>query len=565
MDFRALTIQSGVLTQLQNANSLIVGSGISTAAGNLTINPAGGDVVLSAGSNLVAASGDGYLDFSAASGEFKTSTGAVSLNGDTTLAADKDLAAATGTGTFSWASSSGSFDTSTGAVGLKGDTTLAADKDFTAATGDGAFSFGNATGTFSTSTGVNTLNGDVTVAAGKDLSAATGDGTFSWAGSTGSFDTSTGAVGLKGDTTLAAGKDLTAATGDGNFDFSGSTGTFSTSTGAVTVGGAATFTAAGTALTVNYDAKVSGTLYANTVLPATGTAMTIGSTGTTVTLPGNLVVQGTETVIGQSTFESPVNFENNVTQSDGYTAHFSDLYADDHFHVTGDLTQSGGAFSLEGPTGSIKTTSGALTLDGYSALNLLVNGSPVLDFTSTSITIPAGVTLGTTGTANINLPNNASARFQIEGVPVDGYVTAAHLIELTNGSTTTLHAHPASSVAWGVETGFTTSGLASGDCVYMSANMTATKTDSAALASSYFAGVYDGTSGELKVNGVFAMSVVAGLTVGQPVYLASGANAGKVTSVAPGPEGPGVVAPVGICVDASTNKVLIQVYPPVVL
>lgn len=43
-DYRTLTVQSGIATQIQDANSIIVGSGIKTSAGNLAITAAGGTV-----------------------------------------------------------------------------------------------------------------------------------------------------------------------------------------------------------------------------------------------------------------------------------------------------------------------------------------------------------------------------------------------------------------------------------------------------------------------------------------------------------------------------------------
>lgn len=59
-----------------------------------------------------------------------------------------------------------------------------------------------------------------------------------------------------------------------------------------------------------------------------------------------------------------------------------------------------------------------------------------------SLVVSAGSTLSTTGTGNINLPNNASSRFQIESISVGSTVTAANLITLTNSSNAdSLHTH----------------------------------------------------------------------------------------------------------------------------
>lgn len=46
-NYRGLTLQSGVVTQIQNSDQLIVGAGITTEAGNLTISSAGGTTTLS--------------------------------------------------------------------------------------------------------------------------------------------------------------------------------------------------------------------------------------------------------------------------------------------------------------------------------------------------------------------------------------------------------------------------------------------------------------------------------------------------------------------------------------
>jgi hypothetical protein len=61
---------------------------------------------------------------------------------------------------------------------------------------------------------------------------------------------------------------------------------------------------------------------------------------------------------------------------------------------------------------------------------------------SGTITIAAGSVLGTTGSGNINLPNNGSAKFQIEGTAVGSTVTAPNLDTLTDGSdASALHTH----------------------------------------------------------------------------------------------------------------------------
>lgn len=51
-DQRSLVHVSGRITQVADADSLLVGAGIKTASGNLTLTPAGTDVVLATGKNL---------------------------------------------------------------------------------------------------------------------------------------------------------------------------------------------------------------------------------------------------------------------------------------------------------------------------------------------------------------------------------------------------------------------------------------------------------------------------------------------------------------------------------
>lgn len=114
--------------------------------------------------------------------------------------------------------------------------------------------------------------------------------------------------------------------------------------------------------------------------------------------------------------------------------------------VTGGLTQLTGAFSLTGNAASQAiTTVGALTLSGI-GMNLQGGGTTalIINGTGTAITVQAGAILGTTGTGNINLPNNGSARFQIESSPVTATVTAVNLTTLTAGpasDASALHTH----------------------------------------------------------------------------------------------------------------------------
>ncbi len=205
-----------------------------------------GHITLTANSGITATAGTGAFDFSAATGTFKTSTGANTLGGDTTLAANKSLSAAAGTGAFNFSAATGTFDTTTGIVTLRGNTVLDTGKSLSAAGGASNFDFSASSGTFQTSTGANTLNGNTTVATGKTLTASQG------------VTTGTG-------TTLATGNGVT--TGKALAIDTG-TSAFSTD-GAVSVTSSGNFTGTLTRLTAN-------STTAGTVLGVTATGLTTG-------------------------------------------------------------------------------------------------------------------------------------------------------------------------------------------------------------------------------------------------------------------------------------------------
>ena len=203
-------------------------------------------------------------------------------------------------------------------------------------------------GTGILSSGVGNLNlrsggSSIDVQAGKHLTALAGAGNLDWSASSGLTKTGTGAVSINGDTTLAAGKNISVAAGASAVDFSGGTGLFKTTTGAVTIGGSggtmtvsstsssftngATFAGAGTGLTVNNNALISGTLDSNTIDrvgtmsigAGSATSITIGRVGQLVTFAGNVQVDGTEVVVGGTTFQGAVIFEGNVTFGNAVT------------------------------------------------------------------------------------------------------------------------------------------------------------------------------------------------------------------------------------------------------
>lgn len=110
-----------------------------------------------------------------------------------------------------------------------------------------------------------------------------------------------------------------------------------------------------------------------------------------------------------------------------------------------------------------------------------------------------------------------------------------------------------------IMTGLTTSGLADGDVVYISAALTASKSDAAIEAAAAAVGVYKGTSGQLKVGGKVS-SVKFTTDGGTPgngaaVFVAldsddTDTGAGKLTATAPDSVTQ-FVSEVGICLDNS--------------
>ena len=112
------------------------------------------------------------------------------------------------------------------------------------------------------------------------------------------------------------------------------------------------------------------------------------------------------------------------------------------------LTTTAGALTITSAAAATwKTAAGLLTVEGAAGIQL--NGGAGTSFMTIGVTanqlqVQAGRTLSTTGTGNINLPNNGSALFQIEGVGVSANVTAANLGTLTAGPASNadaLHTH----------------------------------------------------------------------------------------------------------------------------
>jgi hypothetical protein len=316
---------------------------------------------------------------------------------------------------------------------------------------------------------------------------------------------------------IGANKNLSAVSGTGNFDFSASSGTFLTSTGAVTIGpgavgvsGITTFSASGTAVVITNSASVGGALVVTGEISANGgigrssagtlsigvdaettglnigtgaasgavalgtatgiTSITLGRTGVTTTIAGDLQVNGAETISGTSTFTSDATFNGNVTFGDaatdtveflagiGSVTNPNFIFVKELNHIikvgaSTSATTAGGNLSLLSGNGN-SAAGGNLTIDagtgstgGVLSLGASQAESITLGRTSKAISV-AGL-LATTGSGNINLPNNGTSRFQIEGVSVGATVTAANLNTLTNTSNAdALHTHSGLGVSY---------------------------------------------------------------------------------------------------------------------
>lgn len=211
---------------------------------------------------------------------------------------------------------------------------------------------------------------------------------------------------------------------------------------------------------------------------------------------------------------------------------------------TGLVIQSGsGGLDGSSNSGPFKTTGGAVTI-GPGAISV-----------SGSATMQAGTTFATTGSGNINLPNNGSARFQVEGVSVSANVTAPNLGTLTAGSASnadSLHTHATATSTTNNITGLTLfSTPVTGELGYFSGNNTVSRAIATAMSTSRAIGAYAGTSGALSAGPRVSILLDAGLTVaaGQPIYV-SAATAGRGTNVAPN-TATQVEAQVAILADAS--------------
>jgi len=166
-------------------------------------------------------------------------------------------------------------------------------------------------------------------------------------------------------------------------------------------------------------------------------------------------------------------------------------------------------------------------------------------------TIQPGTVLGTSGSGNINLPNNGAARFDIEGTAVSANVTAPNLGTLTAGPSSNadaLHSHAGAANI--TVPGTSGEALAAGDLVAVRNNAGVPniyKADgngtqdlknvigTAASAVGASSAVSVVVSGEVSLADANWDAVPAATDVGSRAYLST--NAGKWTLTAPSASG----------------------------
>lgn len=588
--FRALILKAAVLTQIAAASdTLSVGAGVTTDSGNLTLSAAGTDVQLASGKNFSLAGGGSTFDLSGSAGLQKTTTGAQTIGPGTVTVSGATTFTAAGTAlTVNNNQTITGTSTHTGVINANGNIQRST---------SGTMSIGTDANTTAITVGSGGAGGVVFTVAG-DL-AVTGNETI-----TGS-QTYTGAAQFNGNVTFGdAATDTITFTGriaGGSLPFIKQVDaviSVDTSTTNNTVGGKLTLNS-GTGGVASGGTGGAGGLLA--FQPGAGGAGVGGQTagaGGAVTITGGTggaAGGGTQGAGGAITIDGGTGLTNGAIQIGNTNAASVGIGRSGiTTTITGGLTQLTGAVSLTGNGASSFTTSsgaltltsaaaatwstaaGALTISGFAGINMQNNGTTNMVYGAGTIIVQAGSTLSTTSTGQINLPQNASARFQVEGVATTAGVTAANLNTLTDTSNAdALHTHAGLPTV----TGLTTTGVTTGLCGYISAANTMTLTDNLALVSSRFFGVNTGTVGSMVTSGIIAAlkCTTAGgspASTGTPLFLAASTDeasaAGKVTATVPATTGV-YVAQVALTLDnanyagSKTVKALIQVMPIVLL
>lgn len=503
-NIRAVYINTaGSRKETKDADVTIVGAGVMTASGDLSISPAGTNVTIASGKTLQSGGGAGALDFSAGSGVFKTTTGAVTIG--------------PGAVTVSGAASFSSSATVTGQTNANGGVQRSTSGTLSVGTDANttALSIGSI-GVTATVLGNLQVNGTETVVGTSTFQdSATFEGNVTFGNAATDTVKFVSRVGPSGDQDIHFVKELAHVID------------VDASTTAATAGGALTLRSG------NGNGAAGGAFAVDTGSGSAGGALSIGATN------------AASIAIGRS----------GITTT-----------------VTGGLSQATGAVNLTANAASVLSTSaGALNLDGAAGVNLKGGATTAvaINSTGTAITVQAGAVLATTGTGNINLPNNASARFQVEGSAVGSTVTAANLNTVTNGSNAdALHVHavgaPAVTTATAGETisannvvSIENSGgnprLFKADANGASPRFNAVGIASAAITSGA-SGTYQ-AAGEISVADAVWDALPAVGDVGSLVFVSE--TAGNLTLTAPTTSG-SYVQPIGTVTRGGTGAVKVE-------
>lgn len=202
------------------------------------------------------------------------------------------------------------------------------------------------------------------------------------------------------------------------------------------------------------------------------------------------------------------------------------------------LAPGTGNVNFSGSSGQTDTTTGPVNLNG-------------------DTTVATGKTLAATGTGNINLPNNPSARFQIQSVSVSADVTASNLATLTAGplsNADALHTHSGVTASNTIVSGLSLfSSPVAGELAYFNGDNSVGRAIATSMATARAVGVYAGVAGSLSTGPRVSILLDAGLgaiVAGAPVYVST-ATAGRGTTDAAGFTTTQVEAQVAILASAS--------------
>jgi len=438
--FPALIIQGGVTKQIPTADTLQVGIGIDTRAGNTTlfVGPGGVNSVATTvqiGASTVGVNLAGATTVTG-SNAFTTGTGTVTINGNVTT---------TGSPNFNFSGSSGSFDTSSGANTLHGNTTVSGSNTFTV--GSGATTLG---GNLSQSNGV------VSLTANGSSSFTTSSGALTLTSAAAATWSAVG--GLTVDSTTA----LNLGTGTSTSVNIGQTADLTTVNGSLTVAGATTTLSAlglgvvhaslsgvlSSSLVVNADISGSAAISVSKLAGGTDAQIlqtnsstpewvtfsqdaTVADSGvvTVVSAHGNFAVGGTLTVTGASTF----NGNASVTGSNTFSVGTGATTLGGSLAVTGTSTLTGALTANGGTSTTTLSTSGLATLASASVTGNETVGGTLGVTGATTLSSTLAVTGATTATGGV-LTNSVDT---ITGTTLTLGGTTATAVTIGGSSTTT--------------------------------------------------------------------------------------------------------------------------------